>query len=434
MEKNLKIEEKLKITEKLFLAISHVLIMNAYVVPIVIAKGANFSSDFTNLLIRQTLIISGIATFIQAKFFMKYPVVYGASFIPMGAIAGIAQSYGSDLSFSYVLGGMLVGSILFLIIGFSSVLKRIIDYFIPPFVAGLVVLIIGLSLIPIALHGQIFIEDTYTMPQNILLAFVTFISMIVFMILSQKKGKLGAFFSVFGALFAIIAGVVFSYVFHSLDFDALKNYSIISTPKLAFVNFPIKFDFNVIITMIIIYMVLVVENTGSWIATEDAVGDKLSESTLNRAIIGSGVSNLLSALLISSPISAFSSNAGMLTVTKKYSRHIFSYVGIILIIIGLSGKLSALITIIPASVIGGLFILIAGILTASGIRMLSLIEFTTKRFYIVSICAVLCISLSLIDPKVLETLPSVCRYLLSSSIATSALVGIILNKVIKEDL
>ncbi|MDN6731874.1 MAG: purine permease, partial [Atopostipes suicloacalis] len=229
------IEEKLPLSRNLLLALQHLLLMNAYVVPIIIASMLDFSSEGASTIIQSTFLASGITTLIQAKFFMKYPVVYGASFVPIGAIAGIYAINGGDSeAWSVVLGACLVGAISVLILGFSKQFKKILDSLVPPVVGATVVLCIGLSLIPLALDSQIFVENGFTIGQNVIISITTIVAMILFSFLGNKKGKFASIAQIGSGIFALLVGYLLANMLGEIDLTAVKDASLISRPALPF--------------------------------------------------------------------------------------------------------------------------------------------------------------------------------------------------------
>lgn len=425
------IEEKLPPVRGIVLAFQHVLLMNAYVVPVILASIIGLSEGWSSNLIQATFLASGITTLIQAKFFMKYPVVYGASFVPIGAITGIYFiNGGTSDAWSYVAGACLVGAVAILLLGCSNQFKKILDRLISPVVGATIVLCIGLSLIPLAFSSMVFAENGFSIGQNVVIAMVTIASMVIFSMIGSKTGKFAAVSRIGSGIFALIAGSAAAGLFAHIDMAAVSNQALVSRPALPFIDFHIKFNFSSVITMVVLYFILMTETTGTWIATSSATGTELTETRVNKGVVGLGVANIISSLLGTTPMSGYSSNVGILTLTQTFSRRVFYYVGLVLIIIGFSGKLSALISIIPPAAIGGIFLITSGIIVAAGINMFKRLDMGMKGTYILSISAIVAVGLNILPKGALETLPVFAQYILGSSIASAAIAAIILNKII----
>lgn len=428
-----RIEEKMPVSRNIVLAFQHVLLMNAYVVPVILASILGLSETGSSALIQATFLASGITTLLQARFFMKYPVVYGASFVPIGAITGIYFINGGTIdAWSYVVGACFVGAVALILLGYSNQFKKILDQLISPVVGATVVLCIGLSLIPLAFSSMIFIEDGMTIQQNIMIAVVTIATMVFFSMIGGRTGKIAVVSRIGGGIFALIAGFLTASLMGDIDFSALGQASLISLPALPLIDFDIHFDISSVITMIVLYFILMTETTGTWLATSSATSTELTEQRVNKGVIGLGVANVIGSLLGTTPMSGYSSNVGILTLTNIFSRRVFQYVGALLIIVGFSSKLSTLITIIPSAAVGGIFLITSGIITAAGIGMCKQLNMTMKENYIVSISAIVAIGLNILPAGILESLPMFAQYILGSSIASAALVAILLNKLLPE--
>lgn len=427
-----RIEEKIPLSRSMVLAFQHVLLMNAYVVPVILASILGLTEDGSSTLIQATFLASGITTLIQAKFFMKYPVVYGASFVPIGAIVGIYFINGGTRdAWSYVIGACLVGAAAILLLGCSNQFKRILDHLISPVVGATIVLCIGLSLIPLAFSSMIFVENGLTVWQNVMIAIITIAAMVIFSMIGNKTGKFASVSRIGSGIFALIIGFAAAGLFVDIDMTAVRNSALISRPALPFIDFDIKFNISSVITMVVLYFILMTETTGTWIATSSATGTELTQERVNKGVVGLGIANIISSLLGTTPMSGYSSNVGILTLTNTYSRRVFHYVGLLLIIVGFSSKLSAFIAIIPSAAIGGIFLITSGIITAAGISMFKQVDMGMKGNYIVSISAIVAIGLNVLPAGALDTLPVLAQYILGSSIASAAIVAIILNKIIK---
>ena len=140
--------------QAILLGLQHVLAMDVYVVPFIIAAAVSMSPGEASGLIQSTFLGAGIASLIQVLFFLKLPVCQGPSFVPVGAIIGI---YLGGNGMSTVLGSSLVGALAITILGYTGIYKQIVRHFIPTIVSGTIIMIVGLTLLPSAFNGNIFI-------------------------------------------------------------------------------------------------------------------------------------------------------------------------------------------------------------------------------------------------------------------------------------
>ena len=113
--------EPISIKQSLFLGLQHVLAMDVYVVPFIIATAVSASPDQATALIQSCFLGAGIASLIQVLFFLKLPVCQGPSFVPVGAIIGL---YFGNGNFNNFFGASLVGGLILAILGATGIIKK----------------------------------------------------------------------------------------------------------------------------------------------------------------------------------------------------------------------------------------------------------------------------------------------------------------------
>jgi NCS2 family nucleobase:cation symporter-2 len=195
----------------------------------------------------------------------------------------------------------------------------------------------------------------------------------------------------------------------------------------------LSFELSSIVTMIIIYMVLLAETTGTWFAISNVTEKPLTNETINKGVIGEGISCLISALVGSTPVTGYSTNAGIITITGVASRRVFAAAGVWFIVFGFSGKLATLISSIPSAVIGGVFVVVCGIIAISGMQVIKEVTIGEKEMYVISIPMIIALGLILIPQEFIQTLPNFLQYLFSSPIATASIAAMILNKILPSE-
>ncbi|GAB6991824.1 uracil-xanthine permease family protein [Paenibacillus pini] len=424
-------DEKLSFGKSTILGLQHVLAMDVYVVPFLIAMLIGLQSNQSSALIQSTFIAAGLATIVQTYFCMKLPMAQGPSYVPLGAIVAIyTASGGGDLGWSSVLGASLIGAIFVIILGYTGIFNKIVKTFIPPIVGGTIIFIVGLSLLPVAIRDNIYGATDATINQNVVLALISGAVLVIFVILGSLFGRKGAIFRTTSVMLALIVGCISAESMGVLDFTAVANANWFSMPRIPFKDFGFSFDFSAMITMIIIYLVLLAETTGTWFAISNVIDKPLTEKNINQGVIGEGISCLIASVLGSTPVTGYSTNAGIISITGIASRRVFLAVGGWFVLFGCSGKLAALISSIPTAVIGGVFCIVCGIISINGIQVMKNERIGEKQMYIIAIPMILTLALVLIPKDFLYTLPTFVQYLFGSPILAASLAAIVLNKVL----
>ncbi|MEC0372837.1 uracil-xanthine permease family protein [Paenibacillus chibensis] len=424
-------DEKVSAAKSILLGLQHVLAMDVYVVPFLIAMLIGLQSGQSSALIQSTFIAAGLATIVQTYFCMKLPIAQGPSYVPLGAIVSIyAASGGGQLGWNSVLGASLIGAVLVIILGFTGFFNKIVKSLIPPIVGGTIIFIVGLSLLPVAIRDNIYGAADATMNQNVLLALISGAVLILFVILGSLIPRKGSIFRIMSVMIALVAGCIAANFMGVLDFSAVSKARWFSMPQMPFADFGFSFNFSAIVTMIIIYLVLLAETTGTWFAVSNVIDKPLSEKNINRGVIGEGISCLIAAVLGSTPVTGYSTNAGIISITGIASRRVFLAVGGWFVLFGCSGKLAALISSIPTAVIGGVFTIVCGIIAINGIQVMKNEKIGEKEMYVVAVPMILTLALVLIPKDFLYSLPTFVQYLLGSPILAASLAAILLNKLL----
>ena len=141
--------------------------------------------------------------------------------------------------------------------------------------------------------------------------------------LGIRLGRKGNWLRIGSVVLALIAGCIAAASMGRFSLDAVIAAPWFSMPRIAFVSFPVVFDISAIITMMIIYLVLLAETTGTWFAVSSVIEQPLSDKQLDRGIIGEGLGCFIGGLFGGTPVTGYSTNAGLISITGVASRHAF---------------------------------------------------------------------------------------------------------------
>lgn len=421
------VDDKISYGKALLLGAQHVLAMDLYIAPIIVAGLLSLGTENTSFFIQMCFLATGLATLIQTGFGIKLPVVQGPSYVPIGAIAAI----GGKLGLGAIAGSLIPGALIIAILGyplkwFAKVVKKII----PPLVGGTVIIIVGIALMPVG------INNIYIAPgnigDNIIVASVSAGVLIICMLLGRKVNGLGTFFRLVSVIIAIIAGTITASFFGGVDFSPVKQAAWFSLPSFMPFGAPI-FNLNAIITMIFVYFIILIETTGTWFVVSTVTGKELDENRLNRASFGEGLGCFVGALFGSTPMTGYSSNAGLLAITGVASRLAIMASGVILVCLGLVPKLSTAITCIPEPVINGIFGIVCVAIVTNGMKVIQPIIIDDRNMMVIGIPILLTLAVTVLPKDVLYSAPEWATYILSSGITVGALATVILNLIIPNE-
>ncbi|MED1471166.1 nucleobase:cation symporter-2 family protein [Bacillus salipaludis] len=403
------------------LGIQHVLAMyaGAVIVPLIIGSALHFSGKQLAYLVSLDILTSGIATLLQVwqnRFFgIGLPIVLGCTFTAVGPIIAIGSQYG----LSAIYGSILIsGLIVILIAGFFGKLIR----FFPPIVTGSVVTIIGLTLIPVAMNNVAGGQGSpdFGSQTNLALAFGT----LLFIILLYRFSK--GFIRSISILLGLIAGTIAAALMGKVNFASVGEASWFHMVSPLHFAAP-SFELAPIITMTLVAIVSLIESSGVYFALSDITGRKLSEKDLVKGYRAEGLASILGALFNSFPYTTYSQNVGLVQFSGVKSKSVIYTMAGILVFLGFVPKVAALTTVIPTSVLGGAMIAMFGMVIASGIKMLSKIDFTSQENLLIIACSVgMGLGVTAV-PDLFKHLPDGVKILTNSGIVAGSLTAIFLN-------
>ncbi|MBC2665261.1 purine permease [Novosphingobium flavum] len=413
------------------LGIQHVLAMfvSNLTPPIIVAGAAGFgygSADPSQLIymIQMSMLFAGIATLLQTvgagPVGARLPLVQGTSFayvpVMIPIVAGKGVGAMAALTTAALIGGL-----------FHAVLSRFVGrirFALPPLITGLVVLMIGLSLMRIGVQyaaGGVPAIGTpaFGAGQSWLLAGV-----VVVATLGLKFFARGIW-STASVLLGLLAGYGAALAMGRISFDAVGTSPWVMVPT------PFHFGFalsaSAIAGFVLTGFVSSIESIGDVEAIcEGTARRKASDGELQGAVAADGVGTALAAVFGAMPNTTFSQNVGLIAITGMMSRHVVTLGALFLVLCGLLPKIGAVVTTIPIEVLGGGVIVMFGMVASAALSMLSAVEWNQRNMLVFGVSLSLALGLSL-EPEALSHLPETARILLGSGVLPAAFLAIVLN-------
>ena len=415
----------------------------AIIVPIVtpgllICLALGVSKEDTNMILSMSLVISGIATFLQCKkvgpFGAGLLIVQGTSFNFIGPIIGIGSAMvaaGTPVEsvMAAIFGVVIAGS--FIEMGVSRILPWV-KMLITPLVTGIVVLLIGLTLIKeglISMGGgyQAMSNNTFANADNLIMSCTVLALIIILNRIRITWVKSSAI------LIALIAGYTLAGFMGHLDFSGLKDAPLVQVPTP--MHFGLSFSWSLFIPMAFIYLVTSLEAIGDITATSKLSNQPVDGATWMERIKGgvlvNGANSFLAGIFNAFPSSVFAQNNGVIQLTGVASRYVGIWIAALLVILGLLPAVAGVIQAVPQAVLGGAVMVMFGAVAASGINILSGIHLDRRALLIIAISLALGLGVAQV-PQILEHLPELFRNIFSSGVATGGIAALLLNIILPE--
>jgi uric acid transporter len=421
------VDEVLPAPKLAALGFQHVLVMyaGAIAVPLIIGHALKLAPPQVALLINADLFACGIVSFIQSFgagrwFGIRLPVMMGVTFAAVGPM--IAMAGDPHVGILGIFGSVMAAGV------FTILVAPAIGYFLPlfpPVVTGSIILMIGISLMRIGVNwaagAPVPTIPGYGSPFNLgMAAFV-----LILVLLFTRFGT--GFMRNIAVLIGIIIGCILAWGLGHMSFatvNAAPWFSLIYPFQF---GVP-KFEVVPIITMCIVMIVVMIESAGMFLALGEMTGKTIEPADMIRGLRTDGLGTLIGGIFNTFPYTSFSQNVGLVGVTGIKSRFVCVAGGIILIAMGLVPKLGALVAAVPLFVLGGAGIVMFGMVAATGIRILSGVDYQSSRnnLYVVAISIGFGM-IPLVAPTFFSKLPSELGPLLNSGILLTAISAVVLN-------
>ncbi|AOY42594.1 MULTISPECIES: nucleobase:cation symporter-2 family protein [Psychrobacter] len=418
-------------------AIQHVLAAFVGIItPSLIIGGTLGLGEHIPYLLSMSLIVSGVATFIQTR--KVGPIgsglmaLQGTSFGFLAAVltAGfVVKNRGGSPEeiLSVIFGVSFLGA--FVEIFLSQFITKL-KSFMSPIVTGCVIVTIGLSLTKVGLTdlaGGFGAEDFGSIP-NLLLGGGVLVSVVLISIINNKVIRSSAIF--IGLMLGLLAAV----------FMGRIDFSLVSKADFFTVPIPFKygfgFDWQAFIPIAFMYIITSIETSGDLTATSMISGEPIKgplyEKRIKGGVLGDGVNSLIAAVFNTFPVTTFSQNNGVIQMTGIASRYVGFYVGGILCLMGLFPILGAIFTQLPKPVVGGVTLLMFATVATAGIRILSTVDFTHRNVLIIATSLGLATGIAFV-PDVLSQTPQFFQNIFGSAVTMSGIVAITLDIILPKN-
>lgn len=414
------------------LGIQHVLAMfvGNITVPIIIGGILGVTPEEKVFLIQVAIFISGVATLVQTigigPVGAKLPIVQGTSFGFLPVSIPIAKTYGLGALFG---GALFAGVVQF---GLGVILKKIRHWF-PPIVTGVVVLVIGISLMKVALvyagGGQWLLDNK---PELFASGKQLFLAITVLLVTLGVHQFAKGFLSMASILIGLLVGYLLAIPMGMVNFDTIANAGWFAVPTP--LKFGLNFNFAALLGMGIMALITTIESVGDIAGiTIGGAGREATDKELSGGIMADGLGTGLASLFGALPNTSYSQNVGVVAFTGIISRHVVTIGAIFLILAGLIPKLGAVVSAMPQAVLGGASIVMFGMIAAAGVKLLAQEELSRRNMLIIAISLTFGIGLPL-APKFVQYFPTQLAVVMESGIVPAGVFALIMDRIMPREM
>lgn len=416
--------------ETLFAALQHLLAIFVAIItpPLIIAGALKLDIQTTSFLVSMALFASGISTFIQCKRIGGIGTgllcIQGTSFSFIGPIISAGLTGGLPVIFGACMAASTV----------EMVISRLLKYtrrIITPLVSGIVVTLIGMSLIKVGITAcgggaTAKVNGTFGSFQNVGLAALVLVLIILFNRSANRYLRMSSI------VIGLAIGYATAWCMGLVDFSSVQSYGGFNIP-IPF-KYGLAFDWSACIALGLVYLITAIEAYGditanSLISGEPVEGEKFVKRA-SGGILADGFNSMVAGIFNSFPNSIFAQNNGMIQLTGVASRYVGYYIAGFLVLLGLFPAVGLVFSLMPEPVLGGATLLMFGTVASAGIRIIASQEINRKATLVMALSFSLGLSVELV-PEILCQLPDTLRNIFSSGITTGGVTAILANALIR---
>ena len=252
--------------------------------------------------------------------------------------------------------------------------------------------------------------------------------LVIIIIQNYTKG----FMKTSAILIGIIVGYLVAIFMGMVDFTQVKEAAWFSLPRPFIMGFEFRLD--AIISMAIMYIATTVETIGDVSAIAvGGLGREATDKELSGGVIADGVASFIAALFSVAPNTSFSQNVGLVAVTKVVNKFVIMTGAVFLILAGFFPKLSAVLSVMPQSVLGGAAVIMFAMIFVSGLQSLFRENLDGRNGLIVALAIGIGVGLGNV-PEALAELPSwVGNIFAQNGIIMTFIIATVLNLILPKD-
>ena len=293
-----------------------------------------------------------VPVFLASSFAFIAPIIYGV------------ETWGTAATMS----GLLAAGVIYLLL--AALVKwrglETVHRILPPVVVGPVIMVIGLSLAPVAVNMALGktgdgAAELVPMGTAITVALISLGATVATSFLASGLVR----------LVPILVGIVVGYIAAAL-FGLVDLSSLGAAPAFAVPAFTLpSFNLEAILFIVPVAIAPAIEHIGDMLAISNVTGKKyLRQPGLHRTLAGDGLATSLASLLGGPPNTTYSEVTGAVTLTRMFNPVVMTWAAVFAIVFAFSGTLNALLGSIPTPVMGGILLLLFGAIAAVGMSSL----------------------------------------------------------------
>ena len=368
------------------------------------------------------IVVMGIATLLQSqttRFSSGHLIVHSPSVISMGAFITAASQFG----ISAAAGGLILSAIVIILL--ARLLPRLQTLF-PPEVAGVMLVLLGLSLVERGVQRFTGLDDGHIDVAAVASAFTTLLVIVIFSVWGGKHARV---FAVVGGTLAGLGVAILTGKFGAEEMALVVDQPLFAFPLHEYRPPIPTLVLGAALPLLLIQVIAALNGFGTGFAIDklnDARWRRADLPMISRLMYGIGFGVLLNGATGTAPLSTSSANLGLVAVTGVAARRVGAAAALLLISMAFFPRVSVFIIQIPLPVVGAIIVYTAGYMLVLGMELILSRMLNSRRTFMVGLSITVGASLMLM-PELGNNVPTDLKPILTSPLTMGGLAAIGLN-------
>jgi NCS2 family nucleobase:cation symporter-2 len=422
------VDDRVPPIELAVLTFQHVVLMSVgLVLPVVLIAETGGTLAMVQQVVTMSMIACGLGTILQA---MRWRGI-GSGFLCPNLVG--PNFFMASLDAAW-LGGLPLMRGMTIVAGlaelvFARALRHIRGLF-PPEITGLVVLMVGVAMVPLSVSKFLGVqyEGDPISPMCLSVATLTLFVLVGMSVWGRGKLRL------YGVLAGLVAGYAVSWAAGLLTSENFRDVG-----RAAWFALPdgrhlldIEIRWTLVPTFIVVSLCGALKSFGNLVLCEKVNNDAWKASDvprIGRGLMADGFCVTLSGLLGGMASDTSASNVSLSAATGATSRRVGFAAGALFAALGFAPKVAALLSVMPAAVMGAVMIYVISFMIVSGFQIVLSNKPNSRAIMVIGLSLIFGLSVEMLPGLYLHT-PKALRFLTDSSLTMTTLLAVALNQIL----
>jgi xanthine/uracil permease len=382
-----------------------------------IALHSNLEGDVRFL--QLMLLTSGLFTTIQSLWGHRYPLLEGPSTALLLTLI-VLGPYGLET----IQGGLIVGSAILIVLVLLGWLKKVVAYATPN-VVGVILMLIAFSLLPHLTRIMTGVDGQH--PYGDIVVFLVSLALVVIMAGFSHWFK--GFWQTIALLLGMVVGSAFFFLIGPPDFHDFQRANWLSFPSDAIPSWP-RIYWPAVLAFVCSYLAVTVNSLGSLHGIAKLTDQERLPVSIDRGIFINGVAGICCGFMGVVGTVSYSMSPGVILATRVSSRYATACCGIILILAALVPKLAALLSLIPAQVVGAALFVAMGVQVGAALAIVASGDMMGRDYFVVGLPVLLGTCVGYLPENLMVSLPVGARVIFGNGLVIGILLVLFLEHVV----